>query len=87
MSEQQTEIPSQGPVETQSPPRRRTRPPVATLIVKELMVGLTVSQGEALQIAADCYGLKPSAYVRAKLVEGLLRDGFLHQSAFLHPAE
>jgi hypothetical protein len=51
------------------------------------MVGVTPAQGAALQTAADCFGLKPSAYVRTKLVEGLLRDGFLHQSTFMHPAE
>jgi len=87
MTDQVNTIPSENTVQTPAQPRRRTRPPVATLITQELMVGVTPAQGAALQTAADCFGLKPSAYVRTKLVEGLLRDGFLHQSTFMHPAE
>ena len=60
MTDQVNTIPSENTVQTPAQPRRRTRPPVATLITQELMVGVTPAQGAALQTAADFF--EPPAY-------------------------
>ena len=46
-------------------------------ITKELMVGLTDEQDQALSIAVDLLGFKPSQYGRQAIVERLIRDGIL----------
>ena len=46
-------------------------------IATELMVGLTEEQHQALSIAVDLLGFKPSQYGRQAIVERLIRDGIL----------
>jgi hypothetical protein len=46
-------------------------------IETELSVGLTKAQAEALAVATEFQGLKPSVYCRGAVVNRLVAEGFL----------
>ena len=46
-------------------------------ITSELMVGVTEKIKNALAIACDDIGMKPSQFARQAIVEKLVRDGFM----------
>jgi hypothetical protein len=50
-------------------------------IKSEMSVGLTPEIEEALQIATEFQGMKPSQYGRQAILEKLVREGYLR-----HPA-
>jgi hypothetical protein len=50
---------------------------MAAKIKTELAVGITEEIKNALEIATDFCGMKPSQYGRQAIVEKLVREGFL----------
>jgi len=51
-------------------------------VTEELSVGLTGEMLQALAIATEFQGMKPSQYGRQAILERLVREGFLQ-----HPAQ
>ena len=54
---------------------------MAAKIKSEMSVGLTPEIEEAIKIATDFAGIKPSQYGRQAILEKLVREGYLR-----HPA-
>jgi hypothetical protein len=50
---------------------------MAATITQEMMVGITPKIAEALEIACEDIGMRPSQYARQAIVEKLVREGFM----------
>jgi len=60
------------------------RIPQARRINKELTVGLTAEQAQALAVATDFQGLKPSVYCRGAILHRLVAEGWLRHPGLVH---
>jgi hypothetical protein len=52
-------------------------------IETELSVGLTKAQAEALAVAVEFQGLKPSVYCRGAILNRLVAEGWLKHPGFV----
>jgi hypothetical protein len=57
---------------------------MAAKIKSEMSVGLTPEIEEALKVATEFQGMKPSQYGRQAILERLVREGFLKHPMHRH---
>jgi hypothetical protein len=69
---------------TEGSPSTELRNAMAAKIKSEMSVGLTPEIEEALKVATDFVGMKPSQFGRQAILEKLVREGFLRHPSMRH---
>ena len=59
---------------------------MAARVIKEMSVGLTPEIEEALKVATDFIGMKPSQFGRQAILEKLVREGYMRHPAMRYEA-